>query len=384
MIAIITITLSSLKRLYQCQSELIQGQRYEYGKPYPGICVLDTKGPNKGKLVLRCTKCNANNLNNACECSPQQYLMHKDSEMIRHALKEPDTPDFIKKFKEAKDCTPQEYRSHMKLNEYDYRKGKTDADHRISPNDKTKPSEFWFDLTNERHRDFIFHFKNNELIPTSVNQHKGSSNNLDELKIIFEEFAKQTPAGDIHDILIAMRERRNVTEVAHIAEVVAVKKEVDEETIKVKRFVFEGNTYLISAQSGLIYDEFTKDEIGEWNATSKSIDFYETDDEEEEDVVVEKEKELDPNEKYLMELSEISTSKNSLIINMRSVIFEAEKRKHEKKANKCEHSVKRRDKAIIQCEQLIQKYKVQNTHLIEQKNKSVQLINHLHNLINTH
>ena len=229
MITIITITLSSLIRLYQCQSELIQGQRYEYGKPYPGICVLDTKGQNKGKLVLRCTKCNANNLNNDCKCSPQQFLMRKDSEMILHALKKPDTPDFIKKFKEAKGCTPQEYRTHMKLNEYDYRKGITDADHIISPNDKTKPSEFGFCLTNKRHRDFIFHYKNNELLPTKINQQKGSSNNLDEVKIVHEEFAKQTPTGDIHDILIAMRKRRDVTEVAHIAEVVAVKKEEESE-----------------------------------------------------------------------------------------------------------------------------------------------------------
>jgi len=332
-----------------------------------------------------CDECGYNTTNNWCPCSPKGYTLHKDRQMNRSALKNPDTPTNIQKFKEAKDCTPEEFRSQLKVNEYDYSKGKTDIDHYISPNEKRSKSEFMFDLTNKQHEDFIRHHKNCRMLPTSINQRKGSSNNLDELKIIFEEFAKQTPAGDIHDILIAMRERRNLTEVAHIAEVVAVKKEVDEESIKVKRFVFKGNTYLISAQSGLIYDEFTKDEIGEWNATSKSIDFYETDDEEEEeDVVVAKEKELDPNEKYLMELSEISTSQNSLIINMRSVIFEAEKRKHEKKANKCKQSVKRRDQAIIQYEQLIQKYKDQNTSLIEQKDKSGQLINHLHNLLNTH
>ena len=339
MIAIITITLSSLKRLYQCQSELIQGQRYEYGKPYPGICVLDTKGVNKGKLVIRCTECNRNNLKNACKCSPQQFLKHKDCVMNRTALKKPDTLNNIKKFKEAKGgCTPKEFRSQMKVTDYDYSRGITDVDHIISPNDTINPPEFRFDLTNKQHRDFIFHPDNLRMLQTKENQQKGSSNNLDELNIVFEEFAKQTSAGDIHDILIAMRERRNVTEVAHIAEVVAVKKEVEEE------------------------EEVVEDE----------------------EEVVEKEKELDPNEKYLMELSEISTSKNSLIINMRSVIFEAEKRKHEKKANKCEHSVKRRDQAIIQCEKFIQKYKVQNTHSIEQKNKSDQLINHLHNLINTH
>ena len=335
MIAIITIALSSLKRLYQCQSELIQGQMYEYGKPYPGICVLDTKGLNKGKLVIRCTECNLNNLKNDCKCSRQQFLMRKDSEMIQHALKKPDTPDFIQKFKEAKGCTPQEYRTHMKLHEYDYRKGITDADHIISPNDKTKPSEFGFCLTNKQHRDFIFHYKNNELLPTKTNQQKGSSNNLDEVKIVHEEFAKQTPPGDIHDILIAMRKRRDVTEVAHIAEVVAVKKEL--EGIKVKRLEYEGNTYMISSQLGLIYDKVTHEEIGEWNATSKSIDFYETDDEEDEDDDEDEEDEEDKEDEEQAELvreeAEIAKAKTDFAIQM-------DKREAEFKAKKARKEIK--------------------------------------------
>jgi hypothetical protein len=314
------------------KSKWILGQTYEYKRrPYPGICKLDYKGQNKGKLVLRCTKCNANNWQNHCECSPQQFLMHKDSEMIRHALKEPDTPDFIKKFKEAKGCPPQEYRSHMKLNEYDYRKGKTDADHIISPNDKTKPSEFWFCLTNKRHRDFIFHYKNNELLPTKINQRKGSSNNLDELKIVFEEFAKQTPTGDIHDILIAMRKRRDVTEVSHIAEVVSVKKEVDEETVHVVRFEFEGKAYWISVKTRLIFDKVTHEEIGEWNATSKSIDFYETDDEEEEETDDEEEDEEEA--ELVREEAEIAKAKADFAIQM-------DKREAELKAKKARKEIK--------------------------------------------
>jgi hypothetical protein len=157
-------------------------------------------------------------------------MLHKDRQMNRSALKNPDTPDNIKKFKEAKSCTPEEFRSHVKKNEHDYRKGITDIDHYISPNDKRCQPEFMFDLTNKQHEDFIRHYKNFRMLPTSVNQQKGSSNNLDELKIIFEEFAKQTPAGDIHDILIAMRKRGHVTEVPHITKEVAVKTEVEEET----------------------------------------------------------------------------------------------------------------------------------------------------------
>jgi len=304
------------------------GKTYKY-KTHPMPCTCHWSEQWDELKTMICDECGYNTTNNKCSCSPQDYLLHKDRARNIEVLsrRTVDTEINNKSFQQAKDCSRAEYRAYLNVDVVGYGKYISSCDHIISPKGYNKKGAYDFDMTLKQHHDFICHYKNAQLLTPHANSVKSSHNDPDELKIVYEEFAKQTPAGDIHDILIAMRKRRDVTEVAHIAEVVAVKKE---------------------------------------------------------DVVVEKEKELDPNEKYLMELSEISTSKNSLIINMRSVIFEAEKRKHEKKANKCEQSVKRRDQAIIQCEQLIQKYKVQNTHLIEQKNKSDQLINHLHNLINTH
>lgn len=205
------------------------GKIYKY-KTHPMPCTCHWSEQWVGLKTMICDECGYNTTNNWCPCSPKGYMLHKDRQMNRSALKNPDTPDNIKKFKEAKSCTPEEFRSHVKQNEHDYRKGITDIDHYISPNDKRCQPEFMFDLTNKQHEDFIRHYKNFRMLPTSVNQQKGSSNNLDELKIIFEEFAKQTPAGDIHDILIAMRKRGHVTEVPHITKEVAVKKEVEEET----------------------------------------------------------------------------------------------------------------------------------------------------------
>jgi hypothetical protein len=66
--------------------------------------------------------------------------------------------------------------------------------------------------------------------------------------------------------------------------VVVEEKKVEEEVKDtVKRFVFEGKTYLRSPQSGIIYDESTSEELGEWNAKTNSIDFYEVEEEEEEE-----------------------------------------------------------------------------------------------------
>ena len=84
-------------------------------------------------------------------------------------------------------------------------------------------------MTNKQHRDFIFHYKNFQLLTPRKNSVKSSYNDPDEVKIICAEFVKQTPPGDIHDILIARRKRGDVTEVPRIAEVVVMKKVVEEE-----------------------------------------------------------------------------------------------------------------------------------------------------------
>jgi hypothetical protein len=78
-------------------------------------------------------------------------------------------------------------------------------------------------------------------------------------------------------------------EVVQEKKVEVVQEKVEEVSLSVKRFVFEGKTYLKSPASGLVYDETTSEEIGEWNANTNSIDFYEKDEDEEEEEEYEEE-----------------------------------------------------------------------------------------------
>jgi hypothetical protein len=52
-------------------------------------------------------------------------------------------------------------------------------------------------------------------------------------------------------------------------------------TVSVKKFVFEGTTYLRSSE-GLIYHAKTQELFGRWNDDTKTIDEFEEDSEEEE------------------------------------------------------------------------------------------------------
>lgn len=170
---------------------------------------------NKGKSEWRCSKCNRNITHNWCKCSPQQYLIHQDREKNSYVLRgilsgTKFTERFIRSFELEKGCTPYEVGKYLNLAEIGWEKGITDCDHRMSP--------IGFDLTNPQHLDFIRHIKNLILLSSKKNKQKSSHNDPDEIKIAYEEFAKQTPPGDIHDILNARRKRGGAKEVPHIVE----------------------------------------------------------------------------------------------------------------------------------------------------------------------
>ena len=194
------------------KSTWIIGDTYTYkNHPYHGICGLN----NKGNPVMRCSECKNNITDNWCKCSPQQYLIHKDRQIIGKALRgilrgTKFKKSFIERFKKEKGCTPDEFGIHLKLVKIGWGKGKSECDHRISP--------IGFDLTNPREKEFICHYKNNELVPSKQNKQKYSHNDPAEVKIIYEELAKETPPGDIHDILNARRKKCGVKEVHHIVE----------------------------------------------------------------------------------------------------------------------------------------------------------------------
>ena len=312
-------------------STWIPNQTYQYiSHPNPCICIMD----NYRKLSMRCTICKLNTTSNKCKCSRQHYILHEDcmrnNEVLTRRTKDTDYNNKV--CQQEKGCSRDELRAYLNVVEVGYGID-MNCDHIISPKGYNKKGAYDFDMTLKQHSDFICHYKNLQLLTPRENSSKSSHNDPVEVKIVHEEFAKQTPAGDIHDILIARRKKGSSIEVRDIiAKEEVVQKEVDEETIKVKRFVFEGNTYLRSAQSGLIYDEFTKDEIGEWNATSKSIDFYETDDEKEEEEVDEEEEEVDEEQAELVrEEAEIAKAKTDFAIQMakREAEFKAKKARKE-------------------------------------------------------
>ena len=312
-------------------SNWIPNQTYQYiSHPSPCICIMD----NYGNLSMRCTICKLNTTSNKCKCSRQHYLLHEDQMRNNEILsrRTTDTEFNNKSFKQAKGCSRAEFRAHLNIDVVGYGIHISAVDHIISPKGYNKKGAYDFDMTLKQHCDFICHYKNTQLLTPHENSVKSSHNDPTEVKIVHDEFANQTPPGDIHDILIAMRKRRDVTEVAHIAEVVAVKKEL--EGIKVKRLEYEGNTYMISSQLGLIYDKVTHEEIGEWNATSKSIDFYETDDEEDEDDDEDEEDEEDEEQAELVrEEAEIAKAKTDFAIQM-------DKREAEFKAKKARKEIK--------------------------------------------
>ena len=319
------------------KSKWIPDQTYTYkNHPWPSICCLNANNVPE----MRCTECyQITSGKNACKCLQQEYLIHKDrmknSEILSRRTKDTDYNNNI--CQQTKGCSRAEFRTHLNVGEIGYGKGIMNCDHIISPKGYNKKGAYDFDMTLKQHRDFICHYKNTQLLTPHENSVKSSHNDPVEVKIVHDEFAKQTPTGDIHDILIAMRERRDVTEIAHIAEVVAVKKEVEEETVDVVRFEFEGKAYWISDKTGLvqtrlIFDKVTHEEIGEWNATSKSIDFYETDDEEEEET--DEEEEVDEEEAELVrEEAEIAKAKADFAIQM-------DKREAELKAKKARKEIK--------------------------------------------
>jgi hypothetical protein len=59
-----------------------------------------------------------------------------------------------------------------------------------------------------------------------------------------------------------------------------VDEEEEEEAEKVSSITVDGKKYLKSMKSGVVYDEQSHDEIGEWNSKTNSIDFYEEEEEE--------------------------------------------------------------------------------------------------------
>jgi len=67
-----------------------------------------------------------------------------------------------------------------------------------------------------------------------------------------------------------------------VEELVAEEEEEEEEEDVVEPMSFEGVNYLKSTTTGMIYN-MEQDEVGQWNAKTSKIDFYEEDDEEEEE-----------------------------------------------------------------------------------------------------
>lgn len=180
--------------------------------PYPAEYNLN----KRGKLAMLCSQCRLDITNdNPCRCSPQRYLIHKDRMKIGYVLRgissgSKFTEPFIRAFELEKGCTPYEVGKYLNLAEIRLEKGITDCDHCMSP--------IGFDMTNPQHYAFICYHKNYRLLSSKKNKQKSSHNDPDEMKIAYEEFAKQTPPGDIHDILIARRKRGGKKEVHHIVE----------------------------------------------------------------------------------------------------------------------------------------------------------------------
>ena len=57
--------------------------------------------------------------------------------------------------------------------------------------------------------------------------------------------------------------------------------EVEETSVEL--IIQDGKKYLKSPESGIVYDESSNEEVGEWNTKENRIDFYEDDEEEEEE-----------------------------------------------------------------------------------------------------
>jgi hypothetical protein len=204
------------------------GLIYKYiNHPSPCKCIMD----KFGNLSMQCTVCMLNTTSNKCKCSRQHDLLHKDQVRNNAALsgRTVDTERNNISFKLAKGGTREELRIHVNVAEIGYGKGIAACDHIVSPKGyKTHPYDF--DMTNEQHHDFICHIKNSQLLTPHENSVKSSHNDPDELKIIFAEFDKQTPPGDIHDILIARRKRGDV-----VVKEEEEEEEVDEEQVELDR-----------------------------------------------------------------------------------------------------------------------------------------------------
>jgi hypothetical protein len=64
-----------------------------------------------------------------------------------------------------------------------------------------------------------------------------------------------------------------------VSELEKVVEETDEDTVKVHEFEHEGTTYLRDENTNILYDIESQDEVGVWNAETKTIDEIEDDDE---------------------------------------------------------------------------------------------------------
>lgn len=79
---------------------------------------------------------------------------------------------------------------------------------------------------------------------------------------------------------------KEVKKAENVVEKVAekeVEEEAEEEEINVTRINYEGQKYLKSIDTGIIYDESTQEQVGEWNFKTNKIDFYKDEEEEEEE-----------------------------------------------------------------------------------------------------
>jgi hypothetical protein len=143
----------------------VNGEFYMY-KTHPHQCRCEIIN---NKINMLCSVCNKNVTNNWCECSLNKKLLHQDRVMMRNAIKSnKHTPETHTKFKKAKGCTLDHFK--FIFNEIDLKYGKGEGtwsfDHIISP-------VYNFDLNNEKHRAFIFHFKNIQKMTYPSNQQKG-------------------------------------------------------------------------------------------------------------------------------------------------------------------------------------------------------------------
>jgi hypothetical protein len=75
------------------------GKTYKY-KTHPMPCTCHWSEQWDELKTMICDECGYNTTNNWCPCSPKGYTLHKDRQMNRSALKNPDTPTNIQKFKE--------------------------------------------------------------------------------------------------------------------------------------------------------------------------------------------------------------------------------------------------------------------------------------------